>query len=400
MVRPEIMATPRSFDAIVVGGGPAGSQSARALVKAGMRVAVLDRERFPRVKLCGGWLSPAVWDVLQLAPREYTGALWEWKRCHVQHAGRRVTLRSRGYFIRRYELDAFLLQRSGAEVIEHNVKRFERTDGRWLVDDKFSAPFVIAAGGTHCPMASHAFSRRPSALVAAQENEFLAGATAVASARVGEDGEPELLLHNDLGGYSWNVPKGEWLNVGTGTSNPREVKAAWANARDFFLESGHVPESARSALHEVKGHSYYLFDPAHLESCERDGMLVVGDALGLAHPLTAEGILPAVLSGRLAGEALVAGKPSQYRTSLESHEVMRDYALAQQLLATGIALRDRFGRHAASLSPPPGFSRLGQAALARGFARLFSGAPIPWAGALRLALRGTNALTLAAGGQS
>ena len=61
------------FDAIIVGGGPAGSACARVLVRAGLRVAVVDRRRFPRVKLCAGWISAPVWDVLELSRREYAG---------------------------------------------------------------------------------------------------------------------------------------------------------------------------------------------------------------------------------------------------------------------------------------------------------------------------------------
>ena len=44
--------------------------------------------------------------------------------------------------------------------------------------------------------------------------------------RIGADGEPELLLHDDLRGYSWIVPKTDWLNVGCGTVDPTEVRAA------------------------------------------------------------------------------------------------------------------------------------------------------------------------------
>jgi flavin-dependent dehydrogenase len=47
-------------DAIVVGGGPAGSTCARFLVQGGARVAVVDRAEFPRVKLCAGWLSAPI----------------------------------------------------------------------------------------------------------------------------------------------------------------------------------------------------------------------------------------------------------------------------------------------------------------------------------------------------
>lgn len=46
-----------SFDAIVVGAGPAGSAAASILSSAGRRVLVLDKDRFPRAKVCGQFLS-------------------------------------------------------------------------------------------------------------------------------------------------------------------------------------------------------------------------------------------------------------------------------------------------------------------------------------------------------
>ncbi len=382
--------TETSFDAIVVGGGPAGSVCARSLVQAGLHVALLDRASFPRVKLCGGWLSPPVWDVLRISPKEYPAGLWEWRRCHVQHGGRCHTLPGQGHFIRRYEFDQFLLERSGAEVIQHNVRSIERADGRYVVDGRFSARWLIGAGGTHCPVARGLFPKKADSPVAAQENEFLAGGDAVARSRVGADGEPELLLHDDLGGYSWNVPKGEWLNIGTGTSEPREVLRGWQMARDFFTSSGHVPESALPELDEMKGHSYYLFDPSHLDACERQGAFRVGDALGLAHPLTAEGILPSVLSGKLAADAIVRSAPGAYRRDLEGHAVMRDYALARELLNTAIALRDRFAGNGTRLPAVPPLTRWSQAATAKGFAWMFSGRAIPYGDALRALLRGVR----------
>jgi menaquinone-9 beta-reductase len=382
----------QSFDAIIVGGGPAGSSAARILVAAGMSVAVLDRAAFPRVKLCGGWLSPGVWDELSLSPHDYPGALWQWSRCHVQRAGTRHSVAGSGYFIRRVELDAFLLQRSGARVLQHGVRSFERREGAWLVDDQFRAPILIGAAGTHCPVARRAFRQERTSLVAAQEHEFIAGHEAVAAARVGLDGEPELLLHEDWGGYSWNVPKGEWLNVGTGTSDPRQVRAAWAGARDFFLKAGHVPASATESLGEARGHSYFLFDPAHLAGCERDGVLIVGDALGLAHPLTAEGILAAVLSARLAAQAVVSGEPSRYPSVLSRHELIRDYAVVHALLSWGIALKRRLAGRTLPVRLPAALGRFADAALARGFARLFSGRPLPGARALDLAWQGAQML--------
>lgn len=380
----------RRFDVIVIGGGPAGSTAARALRLAGRRVAVLDRQRFPRVKLCGGWLSPGTWDALELGPEEYPLGLWKWRRCHVQHGGHRYTVPGGGYFIRRSEFDDFLLKRSGAEVIQHTAQHVERRDGAWQIDGAFEARILIGAGGTHCPLARRAFRTPRAHLVAAQEHEFIAGSEAVAATRVGLDGEPELLLHEDWGGYSWNVPKSEWLNVGSGTSEPREVRAAWAKAREFFVSSGHVPESAASLLGDAHGHSYHLFTPEHLAACERDDVLLVGDALGLAHPLTGEGILPAVLSGKVAADCVRLG--TSYRGELERHPVIRDYALARAALTLGIALRRRVSRGAPA-PKPSGPARFVDAAAARGFARLFSGEPIPGSNLLGAALLLASSIT-------
>ena len=143
----------------------------------------------------------------------------------------------RGWFIRRFELDDFLLRTSGAELHlgvagqGHRARR--RRAGRWSVAG-LRAPHLIGAGGTHCPVARLLAPPRPSGPVGVQEHEFRADPDAVARARIGRDGEPELLLHDDLRGYSWNVPKTDWLNVGSGTVDPHEVRAAWLRAREHF----------------------------------------------------------------------------------------------------------------------------------------------------------------------
>ena len=46
-----------SFDAIVIGGGPAGSTAALLLARAGWSVALVERMAFPRRKVCGEFLS-------------------------------------------------------------------------------------------------------------------------------------------------------------------------------------------------------------------------------------------------------------------------------------------------------------------------------------------------------
>src|SRR5256885_16259677 len=63
------------FDVAIVGSGPAGASCAAFCANAGLRTLVLERELFPREKVCGDCLNPACWPILrrlQLAERVRT----------------------------------------------------------------------------------------------------------------------------------------------------------------------------------------------------------------------------------------------------------------------------------------------------------------------------------------
>jgi flavin-dependent dehydrogenase len=369
-----------AYDVAVIGGGPAGSTCARTLVAGGARVVVLDRARFPRVKLCAGWLSPGIWDVLQLSPREYPRGLWPWRTCHVHYQGKDHAIPGRGWFIRRFELDDFLLQRSGAELrLGVHVRQLARDGGGWSIElpdgAALRARHLVGAGGTHCPVARMLAPSRPRRAVGVQELELPADPAAIARTRLGRDGEPELVLFDDIGGYGWNVPKSGWLNVGCGTLDASAVREAWQVTHDHLRAAGHVPPEADAALAHVKGHSYFLYDPAHLAAACRDGALLVGDALGLAHPITAEGILPAAVSGRVAAEAILAGDPGGYAARLAGHEVIADYRRVHRLAAAASRLKRRARARPSRSSGLP--ARVGRYAVARGFGWMFSGAKLP-----------------------
>src|SRR4029453_8314375 len=53
------------YDVVIAGAGPAGSVAATVLARAGARVALIDRARFPRHKLCGDTLNPGVLTTLR-----------------------------------------------------------------------------------------------------------------------------------------------------------------------------------------------------------------------------------------------------------------------------------------------------------------------------------------------
>ncbi len=387
-------------DVVVIGGGPAGSTCARFLARAGARVAVVDRARFPRVKLCSGWLSTPIWDILERSPSDYPGGRWEWHTCHVRYGGEDRAIPCHGWFVRRFEFDDFLLRTAGADLhLGVAVGNIERDGDGWWSVAGLRARHLVGAGGTHCPVARLCEPPRPMGPVGVQEHEFRADPAAIARTRLGQDGEPELLLHDDLSGYSWNVPKTDWLNVGSGTVDAKEVRAAWRLARADFLAAGHLPFEAHADLEAMKGYSYYLYHPEHLRGAARvdvdgrGGAYLIGDSLGLAQPITAEGILPAVISGRLLAEAIIANQPASYPARLASHPVLADYRRIFRLREAASRLRGRFAPASSSrsTSPASGFvAGKARHAVSAGFAWMFSGARLPAPYLIDRALQGAE----------
>ena len=111
-----------SCDALIVGGGPAGSSCAWKLRQQGMAVTVLDKALFPRNKVCAGWITPAVVQALQLDTEAYARERVLQPitafRTGLIH-GRYLETRYPGtvsFGIRRCEFDDYLLQRSGARM--------------------------------------------------------------------------------------------------------------------------------------------------------------------------------------------------------------------------------------------------------------------------------------------
>lgn len=300
-------------DALVVGGGPGGSTAARLLRLAGWDVVVADRARFPRDKVCAGWLTPDVFPLLDLTPAEYraTGLTFQEItafRTSVM-GGRAVETRYQrvvSYAIRRCEFDDFLLQRAGVRRLEDTFVRTLRRDrDRWIVNETIEAPVVIGAGGHFCPVARHLRGDVPDdGPIVAKEAEFPigGGGTQVSGTT------PELFFCRDLRGYAWCVRKGDYMNVGIGR---RGNLGFGDHVRDFvaFLERQRIIAGVSDA--RWRGHAY-LGSGLGPRPVIGPGVLLIGDAAGLAYPESGEGIRPAIESGRLAAESFIAaGRPPE-----------------------------------------------------------------------------------------
>jgi geranylgeranyl reductase family protein len=316
------------YDALIVGGGPAGSTCARVLVRAGWDVVVIDRARFPRDKVCAGWVTPGVFRLLELDPEEYraTGLTIQTItgfRTSLM-SGREVETRYPepvSFAIRRCEFDDFLLRRSGAAVLGGTpLTSLERRRDTWVANGDINARVVVGAGGHFCPVARQlrggGDDTRP---VVAKEAEFPLepGGSRV----VGE--LPELFFCEDLEGYGWCVRKGEYLNIGLGRRDHGDLNQH-IDAFMRFLEARGLARRASEV--RWRGHAY-LASGTGSRPLVDEGVLVAGDAAGLAYPESGEGIKPAVDSGRFAAETLLAAGGRVDREALLSYaaELRRRY---------------------------------------------------------------------------
>ncbi|MFH1605004.1 MAG: NAD(P)/FAD-dependent oxidoreductase [Pseudomonadota bacterium] len=332
-------------DALIVGGGPAGSSCAWKLRQRGLDVILLDKAPFPRDKVCAGWITPAVVQALQLDTEVYARERVLQPitafRTGLIH-GREFETRYQGavsFGIRRREFDHYLLARSGARLrLGQGLTSLDKRGTQWLVNGAITTPLLIGAGGHFCPVARYLGANLGAnePIVAAKEIEFEMNSRQLAECRVRADA-PELYFCQDFKGYGWCFRKGDYLNIGLGREGGQGLSDELKGFRDFLAQLGRIP---RNIPDRFQGHAYLMYGHG-VRKLVDDGVLLVGDAAGLAYPESGEGIRPAVESALLAAA-----------TVLESAQ---DYS-APRMQAYSDRLRARFGRE-----PPgivvPGFLR-------------------------------------------
>lgn len=293
----------RNVDIIVVGGGPAGSAAAQRLKAAGADVLVLDKDSFPRHKLCAGWITPQVVNDLQLEISAYPHSFLSFRRLHFHLRSLHVRVPCVQHSIRRFEFDNWLLEGSGAEFAQHAVRDIRRDGEHYVVDGAFTCRYLIGAGGTSCPVRRALFGQvmpRARALqTATLELEFPYD---------WQDPDCHLwFFEHGLPGYSWYVPKASgWLNVGVGGMAARLKKRGESIREHWAHLASKLERQFRIRMPtDPIGYSYYVRGP--LDGVRIGNAFLTGDCAGLATRDLCEGIGPAIRSGQHAAHAILSG---------------------------------------------------------------------------------------------
>ena len=208
------------------------------------------------------------------------------------------------YGIRRCEFDHYLLQRSGAHLRLGEPLQSLRARRRPL-DSQRRDQRVARDRRRRALLSGRALPRR--AARQGRARDLRTGDRVRDERRAGrqcavQPDQPELYFCDDLKGYGWCFRKGNFLNVGLGREGNHRLTEQVQSFGRWLRIAGQ--NSCRSAA-RFKGHAYLLYSHASAPVVG-DGVLLIGDAAGLAYPQSGEGIRPAIESGLMAAQSSLA----------------------------------------------------------------------------------------------
>jgi geranylgeranyl reductase family protein len=323
------------FDVIVVGGGPAGATMAWALARRGVRVAVVERARFPREKVCGDYVEPGGLRILKAmgcldalpdpspitATRVFFGPSEVFAGDIPYYEGEHGAP-PHGRIVPRHVLDTQLLEQAAqaSAIVRQDcaAESLAREDGlvRLKVRQgerihELAAPMVAGADGTESIVARSFTERRADRrYMGLSQRAYVEDVnTAV--------GEATVWFDDDLyPGYGWLFPMPDGrANVGVGilAETCQRQDLSVPNAFALFLRKLKLRHPGCAAMRlasrplggAVK--TYGGIDRNHF-----DGGLLIGDAGSFVDPMTGEGITQGMESALIGAstvmDALDAGR--------------------------------------------------------------------------------------------
>jgi geranylgeranyl reductase family protein len=308
------------YEVVIVGAGPAGSTAAKLLSEKGIRVLLIDKDKFPRYKPCGGGISyrvlerfPYIKDKNLIESYSYGGIV-------ISPSKNKATLKGKepvGAMVIRNKFDMGLVQKAvdkNTNFIDEktviNVKIL-KDKAKIILKDKteIESEIVIGADGVRSIIAKKSrLKPRNIHLGVCVLNEYNFDEEVIDEFFTTEKLCYFHLKFHDIHGYGWVFPKKRHLNIGIGKINPnikllkteKNLVEIYRKYINTLKKSKIIPNNLK--IGKCKGGTIPIIP---LEKTYSDRIILCGDSSGFVNPFTGEGIYYAMVSGEIASKVIL-----------------------------------------------------------------------------------------------
>jgi geranylgeranyl reductase family protein len=310
------------YDVAIIGAGPSGCACALALEGKGLKVAIFDKAKFPRDKVCGDAIPGPSFKAIETINKDWVNQMKSFvDKSEVEKSTAFISNKllsyewlTFSYNSKRIDFDNFLFQLVKKETqtnIFENKSLFKISKNSKFAHCEFQDGSAINAGIiVGCDGANSIVKKQLLNKVSSQPKPFAAIRAYYTGIEGIEAGNNEFHFIKELDGYFWIFPlKNGWANVGFGIkTSDKKRNTLPTNSRKILekiISSGSLKKRFKNATLMSKVNGFGLPIWTKKEPISGDGFVLCGDAASLIDPLQGHGIDKAIWSGILASKQII-----------------------------------------------------------------------------------------------